>query len=108
MRLLDGEQRRRALRILADALDGTLQPAADPLAVSMLLATRPEAPDAGPLVGRAMTRLADAGVGVADLSLGQPSLDEAFLALTGHQAGTPTPEAAPHPATTTDPEGRNR
>ena len=26
------------------------------------------------------------GVGVADFSLGQPSLDEVFLALTGHTA----------------------
>jgi ABC-2 type transport system ATP-binding protein len=34
-----------------------------------------------------MTRLADAGVGIADFSLGQPRLDEAFLTLTGHRAG---------------------
>jgi ABC-2 type transport system ATP-binding protein len=40
----------------------------------------------GRVVGRAMTRLADAGVGVAEVRLGQPSLDEAFLALTGRPA----------------------
>ena len=37
-----------------------------------------------------MTRLADAGVGVADFALGQPSLDEAFLALTGQPTGPAT------------------
>jgi ABC-2 type transport system ATP-binding protein len=87
LRLLDGDQRPRARQILAGALDGTIQLGADPLALSMLLATRPDATDVGWLVGRTMTQLADAGVGIADLSLGQPSLDEAFLALTGHRAG---------------------
>ncbi|MEU5951093.1 ATP-binding cassette domain-containing protein [Streptomyces sp. NPDC047525] len=86
LRLLDGEQRPQALRILADALEGTVQAAADPLSLSMLLATRPDVTDVGRLVGRAANRLADAGVGIADLSLGRPSLDEAFLALTGHRA----------------------
>ena len=37
-----------------------------------------------------MTRLAEARVGVAEVTLGQPSLDEAFLALTGHTAGPAT------------------
>ena len=90
VRLLDGDQRPRARQILAGALEGTVQLAADPLALSMLLATRPEATDVGRLVGRAVTQLADAGVGIADLSLGQPSLDEAFLALTGDRAGRAT------------------
>ncbi|SHH79529.1 ATP-binding cassette domain-containing protein [Streptomyces sp. 3214.6] len=90
VRLLDGEQRPRALQILADVLEGTVQAAADPLSVSVLLAGRPDETDVGRLVGRAATQLADAGVGIADLSLGQPSLDEAFLALTGHGAGPAT------------------
>ncbi|MFG1809713.1 ATP-binding cassette domain-containing protein [Streptomyces sp. NPDC049040] len=90
LRLLDGRQRPQAHRILAGALEGTVELAADPLALSVLLATGPGATDVGRLVGRAATRLADAGVGVADLSLGQPSLDEAFLALTGHRARTAT------------------
>jgi ABC-2 type transport system ATP-binding protein len=90
LRLLDGDQRQQALRILAGALEGTAQLAADPLALSVLLATRLDATDVGRVVGRTMTQLADAGVGVADLSLGQPSLDEAFLALTGHRTGPVT------------------
>ena len=87
VRLLDAGQRPYALEILAGALAGTVQPVADPLTLSVLLPARPDETDVGRLVGRTMTRLADAGVGVADLRLGQPSLDEAFLALTGHRAG---------------------
>ena len=34
--------------------------------------------------GIRVTALARSGVGIADFSLGQPSLDEVFLALTGH------------------------
>ena len=34
----------------------------------------------------AVAELARAGIGIADFSLGQPSLDEVFLALTGHPA----------------------
>ena len=34
----------------------------------------------------AVAALARAGIGIADFSLGQPSLDEVFLALTGHPA----------------------
>ena len=34
----------------------------------------------------AIAALVAAGVGVAGFSLGQPSLDEVFLALTGHPA----------------------
>jgi len=87
IRLLDSEQRPQALQILAGLLEGTVRLADDPLSLSMLLATPPDATDVGRLVGRAATQLADAGVGIADLSLGQPSLDEAFLALTGHRSG---------------------
>ena len=37
----------------------------------------------------AVAELARAGIGIADFSLGQPSLDEVFLALTGHPAEEP-------------------
>ena len=37
-------------------------------------------------VGVALTELSRAGLGVTDFTLGQPSLDEVFLALTGHPA----------------------
>ncbi len=80
VRLLDGEQRPRARQILAGA--GAVRLADDPLALSMPLDA---GVDAGRLAGRAMSRLADARVGVAEFSLGRPSLDEVFLALTEHR-----------------------
>ncbi|MEU8319470.1 ATP-binding cassette domain-containing protein [Nonomuraea sp. NPDC048881] len=84
LRLLDGGQRPRARQVLAEALAGTVRLADDdPLALSMLLSTRADATDTGRLIGHAMTRLAEARVGIAEITLGQPSLDEAFLALTG-------------------------
>jgi len=90
VRLLDGEQRPQARRVLAHALERPVQLGDDPLALSILLAA---GADAARLVGRAMTRLAEAEVGVAEVTLGQPSLDEAFLALTGRPATDPvTPE----------------
>ncbi|MFD0688012.1 ATP-binding cassette domain-containing protein [Actinomadura fibrosa] len=89
VRLLDGEQRPRAREILAGALTGTVHLAADPLVLSVLLATTTDAAgaaDAAGPVGHALTRLAESQVGVAEVTLGQPSLDEAFLALTGRTA----------------------
>jgi ABC-2 type transport system ATP-binding protein len=38
------------------------------------------------LVGTALTELTRAGVAVDEFALGQPSLDEVFLDLTGHPA----------------------
>jgi ABC-2 type transport system ATP-binding protein len=37
----------------------------------------------------ALSQLSSSGVRVADFSLGQPTLDEVFLALTGHPADAP-------------------
>ena len=59
----------------------------------MPLATPADPADVGRLVGRAMTRLWKARVAVAEVTLGQPSLHEAFLALTGHPA---SPAATDH------------
>ncbi|MGW9214050.1 ATP-binding cassette domain-containing protein [Embleya sp. NPDC055664] len=92
LRLLDGEHRPRALRILAD-VPGSVRLADDPLALSVALAGGSDSADVGRLVGHTMTRLADAGVGIAEFSLGRPSLDEAFLALTGRRTA---PAGADH------------
>ena len=46
-------------------------------------------PDGAP-AARALTALEDAGLPLAQFALGQPSLDEVFLALTGRPAD-PTP-----------------
>ena len=78
VRLLDPGQRPDAAEILRRELgDVNLEP--DPAA---LTATCADA-DRGAV---AVAKLTRSGVHVADFSLGQPSLDEVFLALTGHKA----------------------
>jgi ABC-2 type transport system ATP-binding protein len=78
VRLLDPAQRPEAERLLASEL-GSVQLEQDPAALSGAC------PDAG-RAAEAVAKLTRAGVGVASFSLGQPSLDEVFLALTGHPA----------------------
>src|SRR5690349_13780294 len=75
VRLLDGHGR-------SQALDGPVQTRRRPLTLSALLATPADATGLGGPVGHATTRLADARVTVAEVAVGQPSLHEAFLALT--------------------------
>jgi ABC-2 type transport system ATP-binding protein len=93
VRLLDGERRSQAQEVLARTLDGPVHFGTDPLTLSVRLATPADPADMGRLVGHAMTRLAEARVAVAEVRLGQPSLHEAFLALTGHPA---SPSAIDH------------
>jgi ABC-2 type transport system ATP-binding protein len=78
VRLLDPGQRPDAERVLARELDGVhLEP--DPAALSASCADADRAAEA-------VAELSRSGVRIADFSLGQPSLDEVFLALTGHPA----------------------
>jgi ABC-2 type transport system ATP-binding protein len=78
VRLLDPEQRPQAERLLEPEFE-KIELGADPAALS--------APNANPdRAAQALAALSGAGIGVADFSLGQPSLDEVFLALTGHPA----------------------
>jgi ABC-2 type transport system ATP-binding protein len=78
VRLLDTDQRPEAEQVLAREL-GTVHLEPDPAALSVQCADG----DRGAEAVAALTR---AGVRIADFSLGQPSLDEVFLALTGHTA----------------------
>ena len=58
---------------------GEAQPAADPAGLS--------APCDDPArAAEALAALAGTGVAVSEFALGSPSLDEVFLALTGHPA----------------------
>ncbi|MGH9183949.1 MAG: ATP-binding cassette domain-containing protein [Acidimicrobiales bacterium] len=78
VRLLDPEQRPEAEQVLNRELGAvTLEP--DRAALSVACS------DAD-LGAGALAELARSGVRIADFSLGQPSLDEVFLALTGHPA----------------------
>jgi ABC-2 type transport system ATP-binding protein len=86
VRLLDPEQRPEAERVLGRELDSVhLEP--DPAALSAPCADADRAAEAIAVLSRS-------GVSVADFSLGQPSLDEVFLALTGHPAEEQTAEEA--------------
>ena len=78
VRLLDPGQRPDAERVLSNEL-GSVTLEADSSALSVACAD----PDRG---AEAVAELSRAGVRIADFSLGQPSLDEVFLALTGHPA----------------------
>jgi ABC-2 type transport system ATP-binding protein len=78
VRLLEPGQRQEAERILAALLDAAhLQ--RDPAALSAPCGD-------GDRAAEALTALSRADIGIAEFSLGQPSLDEVFLALTGHTA----------------------
>ena len=79
IRLLDPEQRPLAEPVLARAFECEVHFEADPAALS---APCGSADQAAEVVGE-LTRQ---GIEVANFSLGQPSLDEVFLALTGHTA----------------------
>jgi ABC-2 type transport system ATP-binding protein len=79
IRLLDPEQRQIAEPIIASAFSCEVHFEADPAALS---APCGSADQAAEVVGELTRR----GIEVANFSLGQPSLDEVFLALTGHTA----------------------
>jgi ABC-2 type transport system ATP-binding protein len=78
VRLLDPNQRTEAQRVLLRELQA-VRLEADPAALSASCADADRA-------AQAVAELSRSGVRVADFSLGQPSLDEVFLALTGHPA----------------------
>jgi len=48
--------------------------------------------EAAERVAHALIELSRAGIGVSDFALGQPSLDEVFLALTGSRVESETPD----------------
>jgi len=92
VRLLDPEQRPEAERVLAREL-GEVRLEPDPAALSASCSDADRAAEA-------VAALSRSGVRIAGFSLGQPSLDEVFLALTGH----PAEEQGPEDATTTQEE----
>jgi ABC-2 type transport system ATP-binding protein len=79
VRLRSPEQRPEAERVLNRTLGVPVRLHADPVTLSASI-TGPER------VGDALNALSLAGIELADFTLGQPSLDEVFLALTGRPA----------------------
>jgi ABC-2 type transport system ATP-binding protein len=79
VRLRDPEQRPEAELVLSQTLSISVHLESDPAALSAR-ASDPER------VAHALAELSRSGVALTDFALGQPSLDEVFLALTGHPA----------------------
>jgi ABC-2 type transport system ATP-binding protein len=86
LRLRDARQRPAAERVLRTALLTEVRPEPDPLALTARLGAAASA-TAADRAARALGELTRAGITVDSFSLGQPSLDEVFLALTGHDTG---------------------
>jgi ABC-2 type transport system ATP-binding protein len=86
VRLRDAEQRPAASLVLAEELGTTVQLEADPVALTARADASGSDRGAAEQASRALARLADAGIIVDDFALGQPSLDEVFLALTEEAA----------------------
>jgi ABC-2 type transport system ATP-binding protein len=87
VRVRDAGQRPAAELVLTEALGVPVAVGSDPLALSARVAD-PEK------VANALVELNRAGLAVTEFSLGQPSLDEVFLALTGRPAEESTDERA--------------
>lgn len=79
VRLHDPGCRAEAERVLGRMLGVPVHHASDPAALSARTSDVER-------VALALAELSRAGITVAELALGQPSLDEVFLALTGHPA----------------------
>ena len=77
VRLREPSQRGLAEVVLARVLDVPVRQDTDP---AVLMASVPDTARAG----HALTALTESGIDFVDFSVGQPSLDEVFLALTGN------------------------
>ncbi|MEU4781809.1 ATP-binding cassette domain-containing protein [Micromonospora sp. NPDC023633] len=86
LRLRDPGQRPDAEKLLHAALGVPVQLEPDPVALTARVGGDGSDLDASEQAARALGDLARAGIVVDDFSLGQPSLDEVFLALTDHPA----------------------
>ena len=78
VRVRDARRRPDAQRLLTRALDAQIRLEGDPSALSACVSDADR-------VARALGELTRAGVAVSEFALGQPSLDEVFLALTGRR-----------------------
>jgi daunorubicin resistance ABC transporter ATP-binding subunit len=88
VRLTDPDRRGEAQQLLGRELHASIRLAADPALLSAQIASSDSAHEIGARAARALTELTAAGISVDQFALGQPSLDEAFLALTGGPAPT--------------------
>ncbi|MFB7341932.1 ATP-binding cassette domain-containing protein [Streptomyces hydrogenans] len=82
VRLRDPEQRAEAGRVLTTALNAEVQFDPDPVALTATVNGHGIDLGAAEQAARALAELARSGITVDNFALGQPSLDEVFLALT--------------------------
>ncbi len=94
VRLRDAAQRETALSVLTTVLGTGVQLDADPVALTAQLSGEDSDREAAEQASRALSELARAGITVDNFSLGQPTLDEVFLALTDHPATSDSEEVA--------------
>ncbi|MBG6084859.1 ATP-binding cassette domain-containing protein [Zhihengliuella flava] len=97
VRVIDPDDRPRAEAVLDAALGVDVVRESDPAALSTTIT-------AGQSPAKALAALEEAGLEIESFALGQPSLDEVFLALTGKPAEERTP-AESHESAATQ-EGR--
>jgi ABC-2 type transport system ATP-binding protein len=83
LRLRDPAQRDEAERVLADELGVPVHPDRDPATLAARIPARTGDDETAERAAHALTALARSGIGVSDFAIGQASLDEVFLALTG-------------------------
>ncbi len=88
LRLADARQRGEAQRVVTRVLGDGLLPGAEPFEIAARLGDAAQA-------AAVLSALAEGGIEVAQFSVGTPSLDEVFLALTGRPADAPRAEAKP-------------
>jgi len=86
VRLRDASQRPEALSLLRNLLGSNVNPDPDPVALTAQLSGEDSDREAAEQASRALAELAAAGITVDNFALGQPTLDEVFLALTDHPA----------------------
>jgi ABC-2 type transport system ATP-binding protein len=88
LRVVSPEQRTRALELVEGVLGEGVVPVADPTALTARLASPAQA-------AAVLTVLTQDSVEVAEFSVGNPTLDEVFFALTGQTAEFATQEPTP-------------
>jgi ABC-2 type transport system ATP-binding protein len=83
VRLLDPDQRPQALHVLGTTLGVPVQTEPDHATVSAQIPRHDDDGDPGRRAAHALAELSRAGIAISDFTVGQPTLDEVFLALTG-------------------------
>jgi ABC-2 type transport system ATP-binding protein len=87
IRLADPSQRPLASRTLAGMLRAPVQDGADPVLLTAAVPAASSGRLASEQAAAAVAELGRAGIAVGEFALGQPSLDEVFLALTAQPTG---------------------